>query len=205
MNNNSQRVYSPVEPERDRNHQSGYYKGNVHFSFTTRITQLLVALNTSINDSAKGRISITNTSLMTQVPNRLLHCDTSQISNLDLNPIIIFSGISEWSERQERQHQEHYAKERRSPLPYHRSPSPVIDNHRRFSPAPDYRHHQQSPVPDYLPRHSPVPDYRAHSPTPDYGRGIRRSPKRDVVTPTPPQRKRTNDRQRQRVVEERTR
>ncbi|XP_049817133.1 serine/arginine repetitive matrix protein 2 isoform X2 [Aethina tumida] len=140
MNNNSQRVYSPVEPERDRNHQSGYYKG-----------------------------------------------------------------ISEWSERQERHHQEHYAKERRSPLPYHRSPSPVIDNHRRFSPAPDYRHHQQSPVPDYLPRHSPVPDYRAHSPTPDYGRGIRRSPKRDVVTPTPPQRKRTNDRQRQRVVEERTR
>ncbi|XP_049817134.1 uncharacterized protein LOC109609306 isoform X4 [Aethina tumida] len=116
-----------------------------------------------------------------------------------------YRGISEWSERQERHHQEHYAKERRSPLPYHRSPSPVIDNHRRFSPAPDYRHHQQSPVPDYLPRHSPVPDYRAHSPTPDYGRGIRRSPKRDVVTPTPPQRKRTNDRQRQRVVEERTR
>ncbi|CAH0564776.1 unnamed protein product [Brassicogethes aeneus] len=140
--NNVQRVYSPVEPERDRNHQ-GYFKG-----------------------------------------------------------------ISEWSERR---HQENYVTDRRSPLPYHqpvRSASPIIIDHpRRYSPAPDYRNHQKSPIPDYLPpRHSPIPDYRAHSPAPDYTRSLRRSPKREVlVTPTPPQRKRQSERQRQRVVEERTR
>ncbi|CAH0564775.1 unnamed protein product [Brassicogethes aeneus] len=119
-----------------------------------------------------------------------------------------YRGISEWSERR---HQENYVTDRRSPLPYHqpvRSASPIIIDHpRRYSPAPDYRNHQKSPIPDYLPpRHSPIPDYRAHSPAPDYTRSLRRSPKREVlVTPTPPQRKRQSERQRQRVVEERTR
>ncbi|KAJ8931723.1 hypothetical protein NQ314_015328, partial [Rhamnusium bicolor] len=100
--------------------------------------------------------------------------------------------ITEWSERRQEQH---YTTDRNSPLPYH-TPSYSIEHPRR-----------QSPVPDYRASHSPIPDYRPHhSPTPDYIRPSRISPKREVnITPTPPQRKKTSERQRQRVVEERTR
>ncbi|KAG5889314.1 hypothetical protein JTB14_019095 [Gonioctena quinquepunctata] len=93
------------------------------------------------------------------------------------------------------QRQEHQYVDRRSPLPYH-PPAYPSEYQRR-----------QSPVPDYRPSNSPLPDYRpVHSPTPDYSRPTRISPKREVIniTPTPPRRTK-NDRQRQRVVEERTR
>ncbi|XP_018572944.1 serine/arginine repetitive matrix protein 1-like isoform X2 [Anoplophora glabripennis] len=127
--NNTPRVYSPVEPERDRNHHSGGY----------------------------------------------------------------YKGVSEWSERRQEQH---YISDRQSPLPY------------RSSPSYEREYPRRSPIPDYRPSHSPSPDYRPHySPSPDYTRPSRISPKREVIniTPTPPQRKKTLERQRQRVVEERSR
>nr|XP_023015437.1 serine/arginine repetitive matrix protein 1 [Leptinotarsa decemlineata] len=102
-----------------------------------------------------------------------------------------FKGITEWSE----QRQEHQYMDRRSPLPYLSPPYP--SEHQR----------RQSPIPDYKPANSPLPDYRPHhSPVPDYSRPTRISPKREVIniTPTPPRRTK-NERQRQRVVEDRTR
>ncbi|XP_060522491.1 serine/arginine repetitive matrix protein 1 isoform X3 [Cylas formicarius] len=102
---------------------------------------------------------------------------------------------------------------RRSPVPdYRRQRSPTPNDIPRRSPIPDYRpthspidRKLRSPIPDYRQR-SPVPDYRqGHSPSPDYGRS-RISPMRDMnPSPTPPQRKKTSEKQRQRVVEERTR
>ncbi|XP_018572946.1 serine/arginine repetitive matrix protein 1-like isoform X3 [Anoplophora glabripennis] len=104
-----------------------------------------------------------------------------------------YRGVSEWSERRQEQH---YISDRQSPLPY------------RSSPSYEREYPRRSPIPDYRPSHSPSPDYRPHySPSPDYTRPSRISPKREVIniTPTPPQRKKTLERQRQRVVEERSR
>nr|CAH7757891.1 unnamed protein product [Callosobruchus chinensis] len=119
-----------------------------------------------------------------------------------------YRGITEWSERR---HDNRYASDRisPSPSPYRHHPHYASDHHPppRHSPSPDYRysppspHH--SPIPDYRGvRHSPSPDYRQHSPTPDYGRSI--SPRKEVIAPTPPQRKKS-ERQRQKAVEERSR
>ncbi|XP_072394305.1 uncharacterized protein chas isoform X3 [Diabrotica undecimpunctata] len=114
-------------------------------------------------------------------------------------------GVREWSDH--RQH--HFTEQRHSP-PY-QSPSPYSgERTTRRSPSPDYRP-SHSPVPDYRKQHSPhspTPDYirNQHSPVPDYSRNARMSPKREVVTitPTPPRRTK-NERQRQRVVDDRSR
>ncbi|VEN48792.1 unnamed protein product, partial [Callosobruchus maculatus] len=114
-----------------------------------------------------------------------------------------YRGITEWSERR---HDNRYASDRisPSPSPYRHHPHYASDHHPppRHSPSPDYRysppspHH--SPIPDYRGvRHSPSPDYRQHSPTPDYGRSI--SPRKEVIAPTPPQRKKS-ERHRQKAV-----
>ncbi|XP_050512270.1 uncharacterized protein LOC114328063 isoform X4 [Diabrotica virgifera virgifera] len=113
-------------------------------------------------------------------------------------------GVREWSDHR----QQHYTEQRHSP-PY-QSPSPYSGDRTRRSPSPDYRP-SHSPVPDYRKQHSPhspTPDYirNQHSPVPDYSRNARMSPKREVVTitPTPPRRTK-NERQRQRVVDDRSR
>ncbi|VEN48793.1 unnamed protein product [Callosobruchus maculatus] len=124
------------------------------------------------------------------------------------HPGVFYKGITEWSERR---HDNRYASDRisPSPSPYRHHPHYASDHHPppRHSPSPDYRysppspHH--SPIPDYRGvRHSPSPDYRQHSPTPDYGRSI--SPRKEVIAPTPPQRKKS-ERHRQKAVEERSR
>ncbi|XP_028132612.2 serine/arginine repetitive matrix protein 1 isoform X1 [Diabrotica virgifera virgifera] len=115
-----------------------------------------------------------------------------------------YKGVREWSDHR----QQHYTEQRHSP-PY-QSPSPYSGDRTRRSPSPDYRP-SHSPVPDYRKQHSPhspTPDYirNQHSPVPDYSRNARMSPKREVVTitPTPPRRTK-NERQRQRVVDDRSR
>ncbi|VEN48791.1 unnamed protein product, partial [Callosobruchus maculatus] len=119
------------------------------------------------------------------------------------HPGVFYKGITEWSERR---HDNRYASDRisPSPSPYRHHPHYASDHHPppRHSPSPDYRysppspHH--SPIPDYRGvRHSPSPDYRQHSPTPDYGRSI--SPRKEVIAPTPPQRKKS-ERHRQKAV-----